>query len=228
MLAQKDCGSSAKIWKPSIPYQHHPSDSQGHGRLHQHMWCKAGLCLGTYSGLFFAVVLQDATSGLKAVVFLQMRTDGRLLNLATLRAERKVGDIIVHDPLFADSCALVAHLLEDLQEITSHFASAAKDFRLTIGLKSTEVLYQLALGSSFVETNCPIDDACLNPVTKFCYLGSIVSSLASLGLEVESRTRMASFAFSQLKDCVWSQNIRLATKCKVYDVVSISETLMPD
>ena len=35
----------------------------------------------TLFGLFFTAVLQDATSGLKAGVFLQMRTDGRLLNL---------------------------------------------------------------------------------------------------------------------------------------------------
>ena len=65
----------------------------------------------------------------------------------------------------------------------------------------------------------------LNPVTKFCYLGSIMSSAASLDMEVESRIRIASFSFGQLKDCVWSQNIRLVTKCKVYRAVVISALL---
>ena len=179
----------------------------------------------TLFGLFFAAVLQDTTLGRKAGVFLQMRTDGRLLNLARLRAKQKVRDILVHELQFADDCALVTHSLEDLQEITSNFVSAAKDFGLTISLKKTEVLYQLIPGSSYVEPTVLIDDTHLNPVTKFCYLGSIMPSLSSLELEVESRTKIASFAFGQLKDHIWSQNIRLATKCKVYRAVVISSLL---
>ena len=104
--------------------------------------------------------------------------------------------------------------------------------------KKTEVLYQLAPGSSYEEPTVLIDDTHLNSIIKFCYLGSIMSSSASLDLEVESRTKIASFDFSQLKDCLWSQNIRLATKYKVYrtvvisallwDALSISQTPMPD
>ena len=129
--------------------------------------------------------------------------------------------IIIPEPQFADDCALVVHSLEDLQEITSHFSSAAKDFRFTFSLKKTEVMYQPAPGSSYVEPTVLIDDTHLNPVTKFCYLGSIISSLASLNLEVESRTKIASFAFGQLKDHFWSQNSRLATMYKVYRAVVI-------
>ena len=70
-----------------------------------------------------------------------------------------------------------------------------------------------------------INDTHLNPITLFCYLGSIMTSAASLDMEVESRTRIASFAFGQLKDCVWLQNIRLVTKCKVYRAVVISALL---
>ena len=127
---------------------------------------------------------------------------GQIADLSILqdwRAKRKVRDIIVHKLQFADDCELVAQSLEDLQEITSHFVSAAKDFRLTIGLKKTEVWYQLAPGSSYVDPAVLIDDTLLNPVTKFCYLGSIMSSSASLDLEVESRNRIASFVFGQLK-----------------------------
>lgn len=179
----------------------------------------------TLFGLFFAAVLQDATSDLKSGVFLQMRADGGLLNLARLRAKIKVRDIVAHELQFADDCALVAHSLEDLQEITSHFASAAKSFGLTISLKKMEVLYQLAPGSSYEEPTVLIDDTRLNAVNKFCYLGSIITSSASLDVEIESRTRKACFAFGQLKDRVWSQNIRLATKCKVYRAVVISTLL---
>ena len=86
-------------------------------------------------GLFFTAVLQDATLGLNSGVFLQMRKDGGLHNLARLTEKRKVRNIIVHELQFADDCALVATSLEDIQEITSHFTSAAKDLRLTISLK---------------------------------------------------------------------------------------------
>ena len=154
-----------------------------------------------------------------------MRTDVGLLNLARLRANRKVRGIIVHEIQFADDCALVANSLEDIQEITSYFASAAKDFRLTISLKKTEVLYQPTPGSCYEESTVLINYTHLNVVPKFCYLGSIMSSAASLDSEVESRTRIANFAFGQLKDHVWSQNIRLVTKCKVYRAVVISVLL---
>ena len=181
--------------------------------------------VSTLFGLFFTAVLQDTTSGQKVGVFLQMRTDGGLLNLARLRTKGKVRDIIVHELQFADDCALVAHSLEELQEITSPFASAAYDFGLTISLKKTEVLYQPAPGSSYVEPTVLIDDTHLNPVTKFYYLGSIMSSWASLDLEAESRIIIASFAFGQQKDHIWSKNIRFPTKCKVYRAVVITALL---
>ena len=154
-----------------------------------------------------------------------MRKYGRFLNLARLRANRKVRDIIVHELQFAYDFALVANSLEDIQEITSYFASAAKDFRLTISLKKTEVLCQPTPGSCYEEPTVLINNTHLNPITKFCYVGRKMSSAASLDMEVESRTRIASFAFGQLKDHVWSQNIRLVTKCKVYRAVVISTLL---
>ena len=179
----------------------------------------------TLFGLYFTAVLQDATSGLNSGVFLQTRTDGGLLNLARLRGKRKVRDIIVHELQFADDCALVTNSLEDIQEITSHFASAAKDFRLNISLKKTEVLYQPTPSSCYEEPTVLINDTHLKPITKFYYLASIMSSAASLDMEVESRTKIASFAFCQPKDHVWSQNIRMVTKCKAYRAVVISALL---
>ena len=85
-------------------------------------------------------------------------------------------DIIVHELQFADDCALVALTqLEDIQEITSLFASTAKDFGLTISLKKIEVLYQPNPGSCYEEPIFLINDSHLNPNTKFWYLGSIMS-----------------------------------------------------
>ncbi|KAJ8038985.1 hypothetical protein HOLleu_16562 [Holothuria leucospilota] len=118
--------------------------------------------------LFFAAVLQDATSDLRTGVFLQTRTDGGLLNLSRLIAKTKP-----------------------------------------------------APGNAYEEPTIAIDNTKLNAVTHFCYLGSIMSTSASLDLEIESRIRKASFAFGKLRDRVWSQNIRLATKCKEYRALVI-------
>ncbi|KAJ8021118.1 hypothetical protein HOLleu_40897 [Holothuria leucospilota] len=52
-----------------------------------------------------------------------------------------------------------------------------------------------------------------------------MSTSAPWDLEIESRIRKASFAFGKVRDRVWSQNIRLATKCKVYRAVVISTLL---
>ena len=102
--------------------------------------CKTVLCLDTYS---VWTIPHCCSSGH------HLRTEGRGLPTNEDRwwtsqpckiesKKRKVRDITLHELQFADACALVTHLLEDLQ-ITSHFASAAKDFRLTISLKKTEV-----------------------------------------------------------------------------------------
>ena len=147
-LVEMDCGSSLpkfgcphawptssisfmKAWKATSTYVAELSDQfpitnsikQGCVLVH------------TLFGLFFPAVLQDATLGLNSGIFLQMRKDDVLLNLAILRTKRKVRDIVVHELQFADDCALVANSLEDILETTSHFASAAKDLGLTISLK---------------------------------------------------------------------------------------------
>ena len=70
----------------------------------------------TLFGLFFPAVVQDATLGLNSGVFLQMRIVGGLLNLARLRAKRKVRDIVVHVLQFADECVLVANSIKDIQD----------------------------------------------------------------------------------------------------------------
>ena len=171
----------------------------------------------TLFGLFFAVVFQDTTSWLRAGVFYKWWQMEYFSALQNWEQNEKYSLLMTVN--WSPTC------LKIYRRSPAIFASAAKDFGLTIGLKKTEVLFQLIPGSSYVEPTVLIDDTCLNPVTKFCYLGSIMSPSASLDLEVEPRTIIASFVFGQLKDHIWSQNIRFATKCKVYRTVVISALL---
>ena len=50
-------------------------------------------------------------------VFLHTRADGKLFNLARLRAKTKVIHVVIREMLFADDAALVTHTMEDLQQL---------------------------------------------------------------------------------------------------------------
>ena len=68
-------------------------------------------------------------------IYLRTRSDGRLFNLACLRAKTKVRKVLVRDMLFADDAAVATHTQEELQSLMDYFSQACKDFGLTISLK---------------------------------------------------------------------------------------------
>ena len=72
-------------------------------------------------------------------IYLRTRSDGRLFNLARLRAKTNVRRVLTRDMLFA---AVVTHTQEKLQSFMDCFSQACMDFGLTISLKKTNVLWQ--------------------------------------------------------------------------------------
>ena len=70
----------------------------------------------TLFSIFFAAMLIDAFGDCDRGVFIQYRTDGNLFNLRRLKAKFKVCEVLLREFLFADDCALVAHVLEDMQD----------------------------------------------------------------------------------------------------------------
>lgn len=176
-------------------------------------------------GLFFASVLEETKEGLSSGVYIQNRSDGALLNLSRLRAKSKVRELLVTELQFADDCALVAHTEEDLQEITTRFANAAKNYGLTISLNKTEVLAQPPPGHEIEKPKIMIDGFELKSVDHFCYLGSYISANGSLDKELQSRIGKACASFGKLEKRLWSQNIKMSTKCLVYRAVVLSALL---
>ena len=133
---------------------------------------------------------------------------------------------VVRDFLFADDCALAAHSEEDLQELADCFATAAKMFGLTVSIKKTEVLRQLAPNTTRPPPNISMDGNALKNVDTFKYLGSCINSAANLDDEVLCRISRASQAFGRLHTRVWHERgISIQTKLSVYRAVVLPSLL---
>lgn len=131
-------------------------------------------------------------------------------NLARLWAKTKVRHVLVHELLYADDAAFVAHSEADLQLLCSSFASACLEYGLRISLKKTVVLAQPATLNPAVS----IDNKFLSVVDKFTYLGSTVSNTNNLDAELDMRIGKASSMFGKLSKRVWHNN-NLALLLKV-------------
>ena len=83
---------------------------------------------------------------------------------------------MIRELLYADDAAIVAHSLEDVQEISDRFNSAAKDFGLKINIGKTELLYQPADNNDNQIPIVNIEGQPLKAVKCFKYLGSHVGN----------------------------------------------------
>ena len=96
----------------------------------------------TLFGISFGLLLKNAfDTTTEGIIYLRTRSNGRLFNLARLRAKTKVREVLIRDMLFADAAAVVAHTQDDLQSLMDCFSQACKDFGLTISLKKTNLMY---------------------------------------------------------------------------------------
>ena len=75
----------------------------------------------TLFGIFFSTLLQYVFQDSQEGVFLHIRSDGKLFNLARLRAKARVKTILICELLFADDAALVSHTAEELWELLNRF-----------------------------------------------------------------------------------------------------------
>ena len=97
--------------------------------------------VSTLFRIFFSMLLTHAFSENEDGVYLHDRSDGRLFNLARLRAKTKVRHVTIKEALFADA-ALATHSEEALQRLIDRSAHACDKFVFTIRIKETEVMGQ--------------------------------------------------------------------------------------
>ena len=88
--------------------------------------------------IFFGMLLKHVLDTTIEGIYFRIRSDGRLFNLAHLRATTKVREVLIRDMLFADDEAVATHNQEELQSLMDCFSQACKDFGLTISLKKTK------------------------------------------------------------------------------------------
>ena len=176
----------------------------------------------TLVGIFFSMLLPHAFKDNEDGIYLHTRSDGKLYNLARLRAKTKVRHVTIREVLFADDAAMATHTEEALQRLIDRFALACDDFGLTISIKKTEVLGQ----GTTAPPNIRIGSQVLNAVDRFQYLVSTISSNLSLEPEISSRIAKASEVMSKLHKRVWSNNnLTVNTKMQVYKACVLSTLL---
>ena len=157
----------------------------------------------TLFGIFFASLLKHAFDTSKEGIYLHTRSDGRLFNLARLRAKTKVREALIRDMLFADDAAISSHTQQELQSLMDGFSQACKDFGLTISLKKTNVLGQGTEPPPIIT----IDNYELDVVHHFTYLGSTVTDTLSLDVELDKRIGKAATTLARLTTRVWSNHM---------------------
>ena len=101
--------------------------------------------------------------------------------------------------LFADDCALFAHNADDLQRLTTSFASKASAFGLEINVSKTFSFYQPSSGdSTSMPPNILINNNSIATCGNVCYLGSHLTTDQSVDRELSARVSKASYAFGCL------------------------------
>ena len=176
----------------------------------------------TLFGIFFGMLLKHAFDTTTEGIYLRTRSDGRLFNLARLRARTKVCKVLIRNILFADDAAVATHTQEELQSLMDCFSQACKDFGLTISLKKTNVLEQDTEALLVIT----IDDYELDAVSQFIYLGSTITDNLSLDAEIDKRIGKAASTLARLTARVWtSPKLSVKTKMAVYNACVISTLL---
>ena len=140
--------------------------------------------------------------------------------------KKKPIEELITELLFADDCALLAHMEEALQHIVNRFSDAAKNFGLTISLKKTEVLYQPPPRVAYSPPHTSIDGTNLNAMEHFTYLGSVISKDATVSKDLDKCLSKASSFFGRQSTRVWqSHSLRLSTRIQVFRAVVVPTLL---
>ena len=183
----------------------------------------------TLFSLFMGTVLQLARPSLNDGVGIQYRIDGNIFNLRRFQAKTKVSFTTIVELQYADDSAVCSCSEDGMQSTGDAFALAYSRLGLTLNISKTETMFQHERGYPSPTDSLPsiqINGEELNAVNNFKYLGSTVSSNASLDMETQSRISAAATAYNKLSKRIFCNNDILSnTKIKVYNAIIIPTLL---
>ena len=183
---------------------------------------QGGILAPTLFGILFSLLLNHAFKHSTEGIHLHTRSDGKLFNLARLRAKTKVRTVFIRELLFEDDAALTTHKEEELQQLISQFSHTCKEFGLTISIRKTEVMGQDVPSPPSITINNQL----LEVADHFTYLGSIISSNLSLDCKIDKHIAKAASVMARLSKRVWSNNqLTSNTKLQVYQACILSTLL---
>ena len=170
--------------------------------------------------IFLAAVTKRTHMRVPAGTNVRSRRDGKLFNIARLRASTKVTHSTITELLYADDAALVAHTWQDMQHLLDAFAEMAVSFGLMVHTEKTEAMYQLSTNPGRHVPSFRVCNADLNFVENFKYLGSKITNDNRVDKEVQYRIQSACVSYAKLKTRLWKRAaVSPGTKCKVYRAV---------
>ena len=176
----------------------------------------------TLFGIFFSMLLHYDFADCEEGIYIRSRADGKLLNIARLRAKTKVHELLMRELLFADDAVLTSHSQEGLQRLVDKLSHACKEFGLTISPKKTNIMAQDAESPPVIT----IENTQLEVVNSFTYLGSTVSDTLNLDTEISSRIAKAAGVMAKLNKRVWNNSLLSErTKVLVYQACVLSTLL---
>ena len=103
----------------------------------------------TLFSMMFSAMLTDAFQDGDNGILIRYRFDGKLFNLRRLQAKSKVQTEVLDEFLYADDMAKGAPTEEKMQKGVDQVSDSCDSYDITISIKKTEVVYQLAPGKPY-------------------------------------------------------------------------------
>lgn len=182
----------------------------------------------TLFSIFLTAVLHLVKESMPTGIKLRYRFDD-IFNLRRLKAKTKTTTVTVCELQYADDNAIVAHSEQDLQQAMDAFNSAYTALGLKLNAKKTQVLCQarpLTKPNEQPDASIKANGIALDNVDTFNYLGSSLSTSASIDNEISRRLQAAGSAIGNLQRRVFTnKDISKNTKLKVYKAVVLPTLL---
>jgi exonuclease III len=145
-------------------------------------------------------------------------------NITNSLAFRNSQEGWIHTLLYADDISLVSHDFNDLTAMIMSLEAATQKYGMCVNVEKTVLMAHIPPSvNPAPPPPAPIvlRGSTLSCVSKFRYLGSILSHDCELIAEITQRIASASRVFYSLYDCLWKNRlgISLATKIRIYETV---------